>query len=49
MVSPGLAGVVDPGYKVAGPMRLPSAWVASTYGDPPITKKAGETGDAKTV
>ena len=29
MVSPGAAGVVEPGYNEVGPSKLPSAWVAA--------------------
>src|ERR1039457_1573221 len=50
-VSPGLAGVVNPGYKVAGPRRLPlaSACSAATYGPPLKTKNDGESGCAATL
>src|ERR1039457_4870436 len=42
MISPGLAGVVEPGYRLPGPSRVPSACVAATYGPPLNTKKDGE-------
>src|ERR1039457_4990184 len=50
-VSPGLGGVVNPGYKVAGPRRLPlaSACSAATYGTPLKTKNDGESGCAATL
>src|SRR5579883_2836 len=31
IVSPGLAGVVKPGYSVGGPMKEPSVWIAAGW------------------
>ena len=47
-VSPGCAGVEAPGKRAAGPIRLPSTWVAMTYGPPLKTKNDGESGFAVT-
>src|ERR1035437_8171270 len=47
-VSPGFAGVVKPGKRVAEPSRLPSACSAATCVPPLKTKNAGATGCACT-
>src|ERR1035441_2234793 len=49
MVSPGLAGVVDPGYRLPGPSRVPLACVAATYFPPLNTKNDGESACACAV
>src|ERR1035437_6640937 len=47
-VSPGLAGVVNPGKRGADPSRLPSASSPATCGPPLNTKNAGANGCAST-
>src|ERR1017187_4172969 len=48
-IAPGWAGVVEPGYRVAGPSKLPLACVAATYGPPLNTKNDGENACACAV
>ena len=47
-VSPGVAGLVLPGYRLAGPSRVLSACVAAMYGPPLNTKKDGVSAFAAT-
>src|SRR5947209_4693351 len=42
IVSPALAGVDDPGYREAGPIRLKSRWRATTW---PLTSKNGRANE----